>query len=221
MKVMVSVWPFSAVGSSSIDGVANNSLAVKTQADHKVGVWWDDNNCNAKCYLLDQSQADTRSFFWQQLDKGYYKNGIKIYWLDASEPEISTSDAKKAAVNSFYSAGSTQAAGMMYPYWHTQAVHDGLISAGEKAGDTIMLTRSAWAGMQRWGAALWSGDTHSSFNSLKVSVQAGLNTQMSGIGMLVPLYCTSHTVLPILYSPYCTPHTVLPILYSLYSLYSL
>jgi hypothetical protein len=51
--------------------------------------------------------------------------------------------------------------------------------AGES--DVVMLTRSAWAGMQRWGAALWSGDTSSHFASLKVSVQAGLNTQLSGI----------------------------------------
>jgi hypothetical protein len=58
-------------------------------------------------------------------------------------------------------------------------IHDGLIS--ENSSDVVMLTRSAWAGMQRWGAALWSGDTASTFPSLKVSVQAGLNTQMSGI----------------------------------------
>jgi hypothetical protein len=56
---------------------------------------------------------------------------------------------------------------------------DGLISEGEK--DVVMLTRSAWAGMQRWGAALWSGDTSSHWPSLKVSIQAGLNTQLSGI----------------------------------------
>ena len=68
---------------------------------------------------------------------------------------------------------------MMYPYFHTQTIHDGLISEGEK--DVVMLTRSAWAGMQRWGAALWSGDTSSHWPSLKVSIQAGLNTQLSGI----------------------------------------
>ena len=68
---------------------------------------------------------------------------------------------------------------MMYPYHHTRTIHDGLLSEGET--ETILLTRSAWAGMQRWGAALWSGDTSSHWGSLKVSVQAGLNTQMSGI----------------------------------------
>ena len=68
---------------------------------------------------------------------------------------------------------------MMFPYYHTQSIHDGLISEGET--DVIQLTRSAWAGMQRFGAALWSGDTSSHWSSLKVSIQAGLNTQMSGI----------------------------------------
>eukprot|EP01046_Picozoa_sp_COSAG06_P019511 COSAG06_NODE_1396_length_9589_cov_15.548204_5_plen_82_part_00 len=58
-------------------------------------------------------------------------------------------------------------------------IHDGLISENES--DVIMLTRSAWAGMQRWGAALWSGDTASVFSTLKISIQAGLNTQMSGM----------------------------------------
>ena len=58
-------------------------------------------------------------------------------------------------------------------------IHDGLISENES--DVIMLTRSAWGGMQRWAAALWSGDTASVFSTLKISIQAGLNTQMSGM----------------------------------------
>jgi hypothetical protein len=66
-------------------------------------------------------------------------------------------------------------------------VHDGLISENET--EVVMLTRSAWAGMQRWGAALWSGDTLSAFSTLKTSIQAGLNTQMSGMQKLLFL-CT-------------------------------
>eukprot|EP00947_MAST-08B_sp_MAST-8B-sp1_P006571 g6571.t1 len=207
MRVMVSAWPFSAVGSDSIANVSARGLAVmdgSSGADgstststststntststststtpKKTPIWWDDNNCDAKCYLLDQSLAATRAFFWSKLEAGYFKHGIEIFWLDASEPEISTGDARKAALNSTYSVGNSTQVGMMYPYWHTQAVHDGLVSAGKADGDIVMLTRSAWAGMQRWGAALWSGDTKSRFRSLQVSIPAGLNTQMSGI----------------------------------------
>lgn len=44
-----------------------------------------------------------------------------------------------------------------------------------------MLTRSAWAGMHRFGAALWSGDTMSKWEVLRTSIPAGLGVQMSGI----------------------------------------
>ena len=55
-------------------------------------IFWDDNNCGdvggpAKCYI----QQAARQFYWQNLHKGYYQHGIKVFWLDASEPEISTS----------------------------------------------------------------------------------------------------------------------------------
>ena len=46
---------------------------------------------------------------------------------------------------------------------------------------TVMLGRSAWAGTQRYGAAVWSGDTDSSWVALHQQVRAGLNAQMSGI----------------------------------------
>ena len=95
-------------------------------------------------------------------------NTIKIFWLDASEPEISTSDASKAALDFNNSLGKGSEVVMMYPDFHTQSIHDGLLSEGET--DVVMLTRSAWAGMQRWCAALWSGDTSSHWPSLKVSI---------------------------------------------------
>ena len=60
---------------------------------------------------------------------------------------------------------------------HTQMVYEGLTNEG--IGDPVMLTRSAWAGMQRWGAGLWSGDTTSDWRSLRASVPAGLSAQLS------------------------------------------
>ena len=107
MRIMVSVWPFSAVGSSSVEQVQSQSLGVLNLT--KTGpVHWNDNNCDAECYLLDQSQNKTREFFWSRVEEGYFKHNISIYWLDASEPEISTSDARTAAFGSYYEAGPIQ-----------------------------------------------------------------------------------------------------------------
>eukprot|EP00041_Stephanoeca_diplocostata_P022396 m.533979 g.533979 ORF g.533979 m.533979 type:complete len:708 (+) comp22052_c0_seq29:168-2291(+) len=147
MKVMVSAWPFQAVNSTSIRDIASNGWAVTVQNSEELS-WWDDNNCHAKCYLYDPTQADARSYIWSKLKSGYYDHGIKIFWLDASEPEISTSDALAAA--GFYnnSIGTGQEVGMMYPYFHTRTIHDGLIGEGET--DVVMLTRSAWAVRRLW-----------------------------------------------------------------------
>ena len=62
---------------------------------------------------------------------------------------------------------------------HVRTVYEGLKGEGES--EVVMLTRSAWAGMSRSGAALWSGDTASHWNSLQASLGAGLSVQLSGI----------------------------------------
>ena len=67
----------------------------------------------------------------------------------------------------------------MYPWYHTQTYFDGMHAAG--VNDGMMLSRSAWAGMSKNRAALWNGDTRSSFSFLKTAIQAGLSVQLSGI----------------------------------------
>jgi alpha-D-xyloside xylohydrolase len=53
----------------------------------------------------------------------------------------------------------------------------------QSEGETeiINLCRSAWAGSQRYGAALWSGDIQSTFEALRDQIPAGLNAGLSGI----------------------------------------
>jgi alpha-D-xyloside xylohydrolase len=64
--------------------------------------------------------------------------------------------------------------------FHTRAFHEGLQASGEQEG--MLLCRSAWAGSQRHGCLLWSGDIHSSFASFRDQIRGGLNAGLSGIG---------------------------------------
>ena len=66
-----------------------------------------------------------------------------------------------------------------YPADHARAFYEGMHAAGET--DVVNLVRSAWAGSQHWGAALWSGDINATFESLAGQVRAGLNVALSGI----------------------------------------
>jgi alpha-D-xyloside xylohydrolase len=78
-----------------------------------------------------------------------------------------------------YAAGPAAQAANLYPLQHARAVADGLRAAGEDR--PLSLIRSAWAGSQRHGALLWSGDIPTTFDSLARQIRAGLNVAMSGI----------------------------------------
>jgi alpha-D-xyloside xylohydrolase len=62
---------------------------------------------------------------------------------------------------------------------HARAFFDGMRAEGEE--EVVSLCRSAWAGSQRYGAAVWSGDIDSTFEDLRRQIPAGLNIGLSGI----------------------------------------
>jgi alpha-D-xyloside xylohydrolase len=67
----------------------------------------------------------------------------------------------------------------LYPLMHQRAFHEGMRAEGEE--EIVTLCRAAWAGSQRYGVAVWSGDIPSTFEALRVQVTTGLNMAMSGI----------------------------------------
>jgi alpha-D-xyloside xylohydrolase len=54
-----------------------------------------------------------------------------------------------------------------------------MTAEGQK--NIINMVRCAWAGSQRYGALVWSGDIHSTFESLRNQLAAGLNMGIAGI----------------------------------------
>lgn len=125
--------------------------------------------------LYDATNLSARADYWARIQTGLYAHGIKLFWLDANEPELIPMDHDMVR----YHLGSASEVGMLYPLLHQQGLYDGLRAAGET--EVITLGRSAWAGSQRLGAAVWSGDTASTFDSLRRQVAAGLNIGLSGI----------------------------------------
>src|SRR2546425_3916559 len=75
--------------------------------------------------------------------------------------------------------GNGLAVANAYPLLHARGFYEGMRDAGETA--ILNLCRSAWAGSQRYGAAVWSGDISSTFEAFQVQVRAGLNIGLSGI----------------------------------------
>jgi alpha-D-xyloside xylohydrolase len=112
---------------------------------------------------------------WEQIRKGYVAHGIRLFWLDTMEPELIPLELDNTR---FYLGNGRDVAGL-YPRCHSQAFYEGLKSEGERA--PLTLGRSAWVGSQRFGAAVWSADIPSTFDSLRRQVAGGLNIALSGI----------------------------------------
>src|SRR5262249_47648142 len=138
---------------------------------------WADKGVDAyvQVSFYDPTNPDARRFIWEQVREHYYSLGIRAWWLDACEPELKPGTPE----NLLYHAGPGSEVTNLYPREHARAFHEGMRAEGER--DVVLLCRSAWAGSQRFGAALWSGDIPSTFDSLRRQVRAGLNVALSGI----------------------------------------
>jgi alpha-D-xyloside xylohydrolase len=126
-------------------------------------------------YFYDASNPEARAFLWDKIRSGYYQHGIKVFWLDACEPEMYPTDPE----NLRYQLGNGQVLTNIYPKLHAKAFYDGMQAEGED--EIITLCRSAWVGSQKYGAAVWSGDIPSTFDALQAQVRAGMNISLSGI----------------------------------------
>eukprot|EP00051_Salpingoeca_urceolata_P015942 m.209021 g.209021 ORF g.209021 m.209021 type:complete len:813 (-) comp18544_c0_seq3:63-2501(-) len=131
----------------------------------------------ADSYIYDLFQPEARAFAFNAIQNGYISSyGLHHWWLDCDEP-CGSSELQSLV----YNRGQWPAAfvGAAFPHMVDQMVWEGMHEAF--GNDTVMLARSAWAGSQRFGGAVWSGDTHSDFENLNQQFRAGLNMAMSGI----------------------------------------
>jgi len=178
VKVMVSVWPTVNGISENYENMRQRGLLVETNRGMPAHWTLIDTNAPdlpAPVHFYDATNPDAQAFIWERIRDGYYKHGIKVFWLDACEPEMYPTDPE----NLRYHLGNGLAITNIYPLMHARAFYNGLRAEGEK--EIITLCRSAWAGSQKYGAAVWSGDIGSTFEELQAQVQAGLNIGLTGI----------------------------------------
>ena len=177
VKVMISVWPTVSRLSVNYQEMWHKGYMVRNISGSPAQMYFVDNEAEDGIYLhyYDPTNPDARKYIWEKVKQGYYQHGIKVYWLDVCEPEMLPMMPRNL---SFY-AGDGEAVANIYPLHHVQGFYEGMKAEGEE--EILFLCRSAWAGSQRFGAAVWSGDVPSTFVSLRAQVKAGLNISLSGI----------------------------------------
>ncbi|GAB2961580.1 glycoside hydrolase family 31 protein [Saccharothrix stipae] len=178
VKLMVSVWPSVGPASENFHPMSDRGLLIGSDYGPVAHADWPDKGLgaySAQVAFYDSTNPEARDYVWERIRRGYHELGITVFWLDASEPELRPGHQTGLR----YHAGPGPEVANLYPRENARMVHDGLRAAGET--EIISLNRSSWAGAQRYGAALWSGDIGTDFTTLRAQIKAGLNVMMSGI----------------------------------------
>lgn len=170
IRLVVSVWPTINPQSENYDEMNSANLLVRTE-NGQYGTF----SFHGQQAFIDAMNPETRRFVWGKLKQNYYDYGIRAFWLDEAEPEV---HPQQFGHLHFYRGNGAQTA-LLYPYYYAEMAYDGLKAAGET--EILTLTRAAYAGSQKFGAAVWNGDIKSDWKSLRQSVTSGLSMAMCGI----------------------------------------
>ena len=167
-KLMVTICPTVDGESENYEKMREMGYLARSEYGKRLG------QIGNACFF-DPTNPDARKFVWERIKENYYKDGIQIFWLDEAEPEFTGYEYEHYR----YFAGADLEVGNMYPKAYAQMAYDGMEEEGQE--NIVNLLRCAWAGSQRYGALVWSGDIDSSFRALRNQLAAGLNMGLAGI----------------------------------------
>lgn len=132
--------------------------------------------------FYDAYSAGARKLFWNQMNEHLFKYGVDAWWMDASEPNIRdcTPMPYRKALCGPTALGPSDQYFNAYSLPNAMAIYDGQRSVKPNQR-VFLLTRSGFAGEQRYSTATWSGDIGTRWEDMAAQITAGVNFSMSGV----------------------------------------
>jgi|WetSurSiteA1Bulk_404760.scaffolds.fasta_scaffold00086_5 alpha-D-xyloside xylohydrolase len=177
--IILSVWPKFYVGTKHYDEFNDKGWLYGKNVQNQQRDWV------GKGYVstfYDAFNPAARNLFWDQIREHLYPDDFDGWWLDATEPDIlsnSSVEQRKELMN-------PTALGPAAKYFNAYSLMNARgIYEGQRATNpdkrVFILTRSAFAGQQRYGTVTWSGDIGTRWEDYKAQISAGLNFSLSGL----------------------------------------
>ncbi len=170
IKVMVSVWPTVDKRSEHFYEMLEKGLLLKNERGTLQNY-----DFEGDCTVLDATNPETRQYVWDVCKKNYYDLGIDMFWLDNSEPDLAVYDFD----NIRYYLGPGLECSNIYPQYYSRLFYENMKKLTKEP--IVNLLRCCWAGSQKYGNVVWSGDVPSTFEALKDQLAAGINMGLAGI----------------------------------------
>lgn len=179
-QIMISVWPKFYPTTDNYKELDAKGHIYQRNIELETRDWIGKGYLNS---FYDPYSEEARTIFWRQMEENLDVLGFDAWWMDATEPDIhsnlSYEERKLRAGPTALGSGSR--------YFNTYALENARsVYEGERAGAdanerVFILTRSGFPGIQRYSAAVWSGDIVSRWDDLRDQISAGTNVSMSGM----------------------------------------
>lgn len=178
-RVMISVWPKFYVTTDHYKEFDEKGWMYKLPVQDSIRDWVGPGYLSS---FYDAYDPEARKLFWKQMYEHYYPLGIDAWWMDASEPNIrdcTDIQYRKDLITPTALGPSTEYFNA-YALMNAEAIYDGQRGV-DPDKRVFLLTRSGFAGEQRYSTATWSGDIATRWEDMAAQISAGLNFAMSGV----------------------------------------
>jgi alpha-D-xyloside xylohydrolase len=179
-RLMISVWGKFYPGTNNFEAMRLHGFLYQRPLSDGLRDWVGKDGYPYTFY--DAFHPEAGKLFWSQINHELFSKKMDAWWLDAPEPDLTpnpTLDGQRTTMNpTALGSGSRMLNG--YSLANSKSVYEGQRQAAPDQR-VFILTRSAFAGNQHYGAAVWSGDITSTWTAMRQQIPAGLGLSVSGL----------------------------------------
>lgn len=172
VHTMISIWPLYQSVQNPQNGEMDNFNAL-----NDIGGLYASGGAH---HFYDTFNADARALVFQQIDDRLLEpHGWDGIWADNTEPQSYPDSVNVRAEETAIGKGALNV--NAYPLQHAKGLYENWRESGPSGKRVYVLTRSAFAGQQRYATTCWSGDIDSDFPTFARQIPAGLNFSLAGM----------------------------------------
>lgn len=171
-KLMISVWPDFGPETKQYKEFGDTGRLIPIQSYPT----------SVATHPYDVYDTKTRTRYWNYLYEGLMSKGIDALWLDSSEPDDFSNKTTDYDYVTGLNGRTFRSVRNAFPLCHVEGVYENYKAENTLSDKRVsILTRSAFAGMQRTGAFVWSADITSNWQTLAAQIPAACNLSVSGL----------------------------------------
>ena len=177
--MMISVWAKYYVGTRNFEEFKKHGWLYMRNVEKGQRDWVGPGYVST---FYDPYSQGARELFWKQINEKLFSKGIDAWWLDCTEPDIQSNLSREETIlrQGPTALGSASRYLNSFSLMQTRAVYEGQRKTSPNQR-VFILTRSAFAGTQRYAAATWSGDIAARWYDMKAQISGGTNFCLAGI----------------------------------------